>query len=64
MAEKMWKFCRKIAFLECYHILKIIFQIIFHCTIKHLDFIFFKEIHFPMHTFYTQNLIYIEPNAP
>ena len=63
-AEKMWKFCKKIVFLECYQTPKIIFQTIFHHTTKYPDFIFFTGIHFPLHSFYTQNSIYIEPNAP
>ena len=28
IAKKMWKFCRKIAFLKCYQTLKIIFRTI------------------------------------
>ena len=62
-AEKMWKICRKIAFLECYQTLKIVFWTIFHCTPKCLDFNFLTGIHFPLHSFYTRNSIYIEPNT-
>ena len=61
--EKMWKLRRKIAFLECYQTLKIVFWTIFHCTPKCLDFNFLTGIHFPLHSFYTRNSIYIEPNA-
>ena len=64
MVEKMWKICRKIAFLENYKISEIDFQTIFYCRTKHLDFILFMEIHFPLHSFYTRNSIYIELNAP
>ena len=35
----------------------------FHCRIEHPDFIFLTGIHFPLHSFYTPNSIYIEPNA-
>ena len=62
-AEKMWKICREIAFLECYQTPKIIFRTIFHCKTKHSDIIFLTGIHFPLHSFYTRNSIYIEPNA-
>ena len=62
-AEKMWKNCRKITFLECYQTLKIVFWTIFHCTPKCLDFNFLTGIHFPLHSFYTRNSIYIEPNT-
>ena len=63
IAEKMWKICRKITFLECYQTMKIVFWTIFHCTTKHPDFIFLTRIHFLLHSFYTGNLIYIEPNT-
>ena len=63
MAKKMCKICRKIAFSECYQTLEIVFRTIFHCGTKHPDFIFLTRIHFPMHSFYTRNSIYIEPNA-
>ena len=49
---------------KCYQTPKIVFRTIFHCTTKHPDFIFLTGIHFPLHSFYTQNSIYIEPNAP
>ena len=62
-AEKMWKFCRKIAFSECYQTLEIVFRTIFHCILKRLDFNFLTGIHFPLHSFYTKNSIYIKPNA-
>ena len=39
------------------------FWTIFHCRTKHPNFIFLTGIHFPLHSFYTQNSIYIEPNA-
>ena len=61
--EKMWKICRKIAFSKCYQTLEIVFQTIFHCTPKCLDFNFLTGIQFPLHSFYTWNSIYIEPNA-
>ena len=63
MVEKMWKICKKIAFSECYQTLEIVFWTIFHCTPKRPDFNFLTGIHFPLHSFYTQNSIYIEPNA-
>ena len=63
MAEKMWKISRKIAFLECYQTPKIDFRTIFYCRTKHPDFIFFTGIHFPLHSFYTRDSIYIEPNT-
>ena len=63
IAEKMWKICKKIAFLECYQTPKIVFRTIFHCITKHSDFIFLTGIHFPLHSFYSGNSIYIEPNA-
>ena len=59
----MLKICRKIAFSECYQILEIVFRTIFHCTPKRPDFNFLTGIHFPLHSFYTRNSIYIEPNA-
>ena len=46
--EKMWKICRKIAFSECYQTLEIVFQIIFHCTAKRLDFNSLIGIHFAL----------------
>ena len=49
--------------LECYQTPRIVFRTIFHCRTKHLDFIFLIGIHFPLHSFYTRNSIYIEPNA-
>ena len=61
--KKMWKICRKIAFSECYQTPEIVFRTIFHCKTKHPDFIFLTEIHFLLHSFYTRNSIYIEPNA-
>ena len=63
MVEKMWKICRNIAFLECYQTPKIVFRTIFYYRTKHPDFIFLTGIHFPLRSFYTQNSIYIEPNA-
>ena len=63
IVEKMWKICRKIAFLECYQTSKIVFRTIFHCITKHSDFIFLTGIHFPLHSFYSGNSIYIKPNA-
>ena len=63
MVEKMWKICRKIAFSEYYQTLEIDFRTIFHCTPKHPDFNLLTGIHFPLHLFYTQNSIYIKPNA-
>ena len=62
--KKMWKISKKIAFSECYQTLEIVFRTIFHCTPKHPDFNFFTGIHFPMHSFYTRNLIYIELDGP
>ena len=62
-AEKMWKFCRKIAFSECYQTLEIVFRTIFHCILKRPDFNFLTGIHFPLPSFYTQSSIYIKPNA-
>ena len=59
-AKKMWKFFRKIAFSKCYETR---FPDYFHCRTKHLDFIFLTGIHFPMHSFYTRNSIYIELNT-
>ena len=66
--EKMWlkkmcKICRKIAFSKCYQTPEIIFWTIFHCKIKNPDFIFLTKIHFPLHSFYTRNSIYIKPKA-
>ena len=46
-----------------YQTSKIVFWIIFHCKTKHPNFIFFIGIHFLMHSFYTKNSIYIEPNT-
>ena len=63
MVEKIWKICRKIAFSECYQTLEIVFRIIFHCILKRPNFNFLTGIHFPLHSFYTRNLIYIEPKA-
>ena len=63
MTKKMRKIYRKIAFLECYQTLEIVFWTIFHCTPKHLDFNFLTRIHFPLHSFYTRNSIYIKPNT-
>ena len=63
-AEKMWKFCRKIAFSECYQTPKIIFWTIFHYITKYLDFIFVTGKQFPLKSFYARNWLSIEPNAP
>ena len=49
--------------LEYYQTPKIVFWTIFHYRTKNSDFIFLMGIHFPLHSFYTWNLIYIEPNA-
>ena len=51
LLRKCEKFCRKIAFLECYQTLEIIFQTIFHCTPKRPDFNFLMRIHFCLHSF-------------
>ena len=60
---KLKKWLRKIAFSECYQTLKIVFRTIFHCTPKCSDFSFFMRIHFLLHSFYTRNSIYFEPNT-
>ena len=46
-----------------YQTSEIVFWIIFHCKTKHPNFIFLIGIHFLMHSFYTKNSIYIEPNT-